>query len=327
MELNEYHCSLVHRPGAKQVLSNALSRRDQDVPKDWNDDRLKAREKVLLLGDGELSVNVNAGWIVRADWDDDGETPDDTPTPGDISVAATPFSDSRLTELWKAALLANRRYWAIRRLVMAGEQSFPSTWGLAISMSECKIDGAGRLLWRDRVWIPAHEELRTAIIQRIHDSPLSGHPGRDLLRDMVAREYTWPNLTADIRRFIRNCDICNWSKIWREQTKGLLRPLPVPQRTWSKLSMDFVTDLPSSGGGCTNMLVVIDRLSKSVIVRPVQSMTAEAVAALLLQDVFAHHFLPDAIVSNHGPQFVSMVWKRVCDELKIIWRLSTAFHP
>ena len=66
MELNEYHCSLVHRPGAKQVLSDALSRRDQDVPKDWNDDRLKAREKVLLLGEGELSVNVNSEWIARA---------------------------------------------------------------------------------------------------------------------------------------------------------------------------------------------------------------------------------------------------------------------
>ena len=99
VELNEYHCSLVHRPGEKQVLSDALSRRDQDVPKDWNDDCLKAREKVLLLGEGELSVNVDAEWIARTDWDNDGKTPDDTPTLGNISVVVTPFSDSRLTEL------------------------------------------------------------------------------------------------------------------------------------------------------------------------------------------------------------------------------------
>jgi hypothetical protein len=33
-----------------------------------------------------------------------------------------------------------------------------------------------------------------------------------------------------------------------------------------------------------------------------------------------------AIVSNWGTQFVSSLWKRVCQLLKIVWRMFTAYH-
>ena len=51
------------------------------------------------------------------------------------------------------------------------------------------------------------------------------------------------------------------------------------------------------------------------------------VAQKLLEQVFQHHGLPTAIVSDRGSQFVSMMWGEVCRLLKITQRLSTAFHP
>ena len=41
-----------------------------------------------------------------------------------------------------------------------------------------------------------------------------------------------------------------------------LFPLPIPQRPWSHLSIDFVTDLPFSDGFIT-IVVIGDRSSKS----------------------------------------------------------------
>jgi len=38
------------------------------------------------------------------------------------------------------------------------------------------------------------------------------------------------------------------------------------------------------------------------------------------------HELFTAIVSNWGTQFVSSLWKRVCQLLKIVWRVFTAYH-
>ena len=72
---------------------------------------------------------------------------------------------------------------------------------------------------------------------------------------------------------------------------------------------------------------VTDRLSKSVILIPMRTITAESVATALLRHVFSHHGLPRAIVSDRGPQFTSLFWALVCRQLAVMRRLSTAWHP
>ena len=164
------------------------------------------------------------------------------------------------------------------------------------------------------------------MIQSIHDSPLSGHPGRESTRELLAREYMWPSMTQDVCRFVRNYNTCGKSKIWREQKHGLLKPFPIPERIWSELSVDFITGLAPSKD-CTSIMVVTDRLSKSIIVVPMKETRAIDVAQTLLEHIFQRHGLPTAIVSDHGTQFVSMLWTEVCRLVKITRRLSMAFHP
>ena len=74
-------------------------------------------------------------------------------------------------------------------------------------------------------------------------------------------------------------------------------------------------------------MVVTDRLSKSIIVVPMKETHAIDVAQTLLEHIFQHHGLPTTIVSDRDTQFVSMLWTEVCRLVKIIRRLSTAFHP
>ena len=164
------------------------------------------------------------------------------------------------------------------------------------------------------------------MIHSIHDSPLSGHLGRESTQELLAREYTWPGMTQDVRRFVRNCNTCGKSKIWREQKYGLLKPLPIPKRIWSELSVDLITGLAPSKD-CISIMVVIDRLSKSIIAVPMKKTHTIDVAQTLLEHIFQHHGLPMAIVSDRGTQFVSMLWTEVCRLVKITRRLSTAFHP
>lgn len=344
IELEEFDCTLVHRPGTRQVLSDALSRRDQDLPKGADDIRLKSREQQLLQSndDGNLRLYKDSGlsevasdnsdetlqarpaWAAHADDDDEcgNVTGEERAQP-----PMCPFQDdSKLATLWAEGLDKNGRYWKIRHAVRTGQRSFPSAWRLAISISECEVDAVGRLMWRGRVWIPAYEPLRTMLVQKIHDSALAGHPGRDGLRELISREYTWPNLSNDVRRFVRNCHVCRSATAWREQRQGLLKPLPVPDRPWQELSMDFITELPPSNG-MKNLFVVTDRLTKACILEPMNRIDAESVANTLLTAVFRHHHLPRAIVSDRGPQFTSQVWKAVCEKVGITRRLSTAFHP
>jgi len=155
---------------------------------------------------------------------------------------------------------------------------------------------------------------------------IGGHPGREVTAALMMRQFFWPNMLADVRRFVRNCDNCQGKAIWRERRQGFLKPLPIPLRIWSEISIDFIDKLPISNG-YTTLLVITDRLSKGVILEPCKSMTAEYVAELFVRCFYRHHGLPRAIVSDRGTQFTGELWKRVCQLLSIVRRLSTAFHP
>jgi transposase InsO family protein len=47
---------------------------------------------------------------------------------------------------------------------------------------------------------------------------------------------------------------------------------------------------------------------------------------LFVRDVWKLHGLPDSIVSDRGPPFISEFWKAVCYRLQINISLSTAYH-
>jgi len=55
-----------------------------------------------------------------------------------------------------------------------------------------------------------------------------------------------------------------------------LKPLPILDRIWSEISIDFITGLPESKG-CKNMIVITDRLSKGVVADRLNDLEAETV--------------------------------------------------
>ena len=323
-ELSGFNFKLVHVPGTDQIQADALSRRQQDMPRGREDERLQDRHRQLLQQEGPDLV-ITAAWNANADADPDIPQAASSRNP-DSRTLDSPFSDPALSDLWHKGLQNNQRYWEAHDLVKDSARSFPKDWGLPWQISECTLDAFDRLCWRRRLWIPHFEPLRTQLIQGIHDSPLAGHPGRTITRDLVSREYAWPGLTDDVRRFVANCNICGQGKVWREQKRGLLKPLPVPDRFWQEIAMDFIVDLPPSKGH-TNILGITDRLSKSMILIPLSDISAPAVADAFLRHFICLHGPPRAIVSDRGPQFTGLFWKTVCQHLGITQRLSTAFHP
>ncbi|KJZ68122.1 hypothetical protein HIM_12487 [Hirsutella minnesotensis 3608] len=322
--LSRYNFTIKHRPGKEAVVPDALSRREQDMPNSAEDDRLRGRcVQLLERSKGGLVTRVKSGYVTKGDTDQ----PDDEVAERDDSME-NPFSEPALQKLWNEGVEQHNRYWLIRRAVQRGERRLPSHWGLPVMLSECSIDDGQRLCWRERIWVPSYEPLRTRLMQETHDSTLAGHPGRDMLKSLLSRRFYWPGLDADVRQFVRNCDVCGRSNVWREKRRGLLKPLPIPDRIWSELSIDFVTDLPpTKSSGSTNLMVVTDRLSKSVILTPLKDITAETTARALLRDVVQHHGVPRAIVSDRGTQFTSRLWQRLCELLRVKQRLSTAWHP
>ena len=58
-----------------------------------------------------------------------------------------------------------------------------------------------------------------------------------------------------------------------------------------------------------------------------ETINAEGVANLYLQQVFPHFGLPSKVISDRDPRFVSQFMKEICHLLGITQNISTAFHP
>jgi hypothetical protein len=301
--LSRYNFTISYVPGKQNVRADALSRREQDIPNTQEDERLQHRMMRLI------KPEMLAGQKEEA-----------------IQAISTRTEEPLLEDQWTNVQQEDQTYGEAVDAVRREARSFPSALGLKVSIAECSLDEEGRLLFRGRRWVPDSEPLRTTLIQQTHDSILSGHPGREAMAALMARQFFWPNMLRDIRRFVRNCDTCGRMKAWRERKQGFLKPLPIPDRLWREISVDFITGLPESQG-CTNLMVITDRLGKGILLETMRTTEAKDVARVFLRTFYRQHGLPAAIVSDRGSQFVSTLWKRICQLLGIVRRLSTAYHP
>ncbi len=159
----------------------------------------------------------------------------------------------------------------------------------------------------------------------IHDSPSSGHPGITATAHLVTNRFWWPSLQKDVTTFIQHCATCSITKPSHQCPAGLLQPLPIPQRPWSHIAIDFVTDLPRSRNH-TTILTVIDRFSKACRLIPLTKLPT-AFETALMEQVFRFYGLPEDIVSDCGPQFTSRVWSAFCQQLNINVSLTSDYHP
>ena len=92
--------------------------------------------------------------------------------------------------------------------------------------------------------------------------------------------------------------------------------------------MDFITSLPRSSKGNTQIFVVVDRLSKMAHFIPCKkAASAVDIASLFMQHVFKIHGLPKSIVSDRDPKFTGNFWTSLFKSLGTNLLFSLAYHP
>lgn len=109
-------------------------------------------------------------------------------------------------------------------------------------------------------------------------------------------------MQEDIECYVQTCLVCQQDKVEQHQP-GLLEPLPVAERPWESVTMDFITCLPKSDGYGT-IMVVVDRFSKFASFMPATTgCTAKEAAKLFFKNVVKYWGLPRHIISNRDETF------------------------
>jgi len=159
-----------------------------------------------------------------------------------------------------------------------------------------------------------------------HNTKIAGHAGQFKTLELVSRNYWWPNMSRYIGQYISTCDLCLQMKVACCLLTRELQPLPIPQGHWDTVSMDFIVKLPKSAG-YDMVMVVIDSAAKcSHFIETVTTITAAGAANLYLHNIWKLHGLPKWMISDCGPQFISLFMKELHQLLEIEIALSTAYH-
>ena len=346
--MSRFRFTLDYRPGRQGTKPDSLTRRSGDLPeKGGNDPRLQYQQQTIFKHEhtqnlcpedkpdprvsSPLTRPVFAIQSVPISVDPVTTSPDFVDEP----IMTPPESDEEpentsLQDLWTQAYRDDDWYHEIKEAFKA-----PGTnrrRDLELSALSAAPDEPDVLLYHGKKLVPESEELRIRLMQSCHELPESGHCGIEQSASLLRRNYWWPGIHASVKEFVKGCLSCKRSKHLLERQNGWLKPLPVPERRWQDLSLDFIVDLPKSrvfdqGPPCSNILVVVDRLSKMKHFVAMPDITVESTARAFIDRVYSLHGFPSTLVSDRGTQFISDFWKQLCQRLKTVARLSTAHHP
>jgi hypothetical protein len=197
-------------------------------------------------------------------------------------------------------------------------------------------DGKTRRSWMEggllytkgrRLYVPKWGNLRRNLIKECHDTKWAGHPGQRRTRALLESAYYWPRMRDDVEAFVKTCLVCQQDKVEQQPPGGLLEPLPIAERPWDSVTMDFISALPKSEG-YGSIMVVVDRFSKyATFIAAPTDCTAEEAARLFMKNVVKYWGVPRTIISDRDPRFTGRFWTELFKLLGSDLHFSTSFHP
>ena len=88
-------------------------------------------------------------------------------------------------------------------------------------------------------------------------------------------------MEEDVEFHVKSYLVCQQDNIEMKAEAGLLQPLPIVERPWQSIFMDFIVGFPEVKG-MKSILVVVDRFSKYAVFIPAPNACTANVAAELI---------------------------------------------
>ena len=105
------------------------------------------------------------------------------------------------------------------------------------------------------------KQLIKIIINHAHN--IIGHFGQFKTSQYIRRYFWWQAMSHDIESYCKTCSICMTIKDVNSKLTGLLHSLPIPNRPWQSIGLEFMCSLTKSNN-FDYLLVIIDQLTSQV---------------------------------------------------------------
>jgi hypothetical protein len=118
---------------------------------------------------------------------------------------------------------------------------------------------------------------------------------QDIRRQLQQLEANicFPGMKKEVANYIAKCLECQKVRIEHRHQAGLLHPFPIPEWKWEVVSVDFITKLPKKVKQHDSIMVVVDKLTKSVHFIPVKTKhKATNIVEIYMREVARIHGVP-----------------------------------
>ena len=168
------------------------------------------------------------------------------------------------------------------------------------------------VLYRNRIVIPV--ELRCKVLNHLHN----GHNGISAMKAEARKWVWWPKIDQDLAEMTKNCNVCFANY---KQPPSTTLSWPSAGKPWSRLHIDYAGPVDGK-----YFLIVVDSFSKFMDIQFSNSVTS-SVTISHLRRVFSNFGLPDIVVSDNAPNFVSQEMKRFFQKNGVKHVCPAPYHP
>jgi hypothetical protein len=137
--------------------------------------------------------------------------------------------------------------------------------------------------------------MRENLLKEKHSGGLVRHFSHDKTFSKLNESYFWPGMREDVKIFMDRCRICQHSK-GKRQNAGFYQPLPIPDKPWNAVSMEFILGLPRTQRGFDSIFVVVEIFSKMAHFIPCQK-TSDATHIVT---IFQRSHLTSRLTKEHS---------------------------
>ena len=169
----------------------------------------------------------------------------------------------------------------------------------------------GLIMYNCRIVVPM--SLQKETLQKLHQ----GHQGGERCRLLAQNSVWWPGLYRDIQETVRQCSVC--AKLHTPNKEPMI-PSALPEYPWQKLGSDLF-ELQGK-----HYLLLVDYFSRYVDIVKLTSTTSGAVISAI-KSVFSRHGIPELLISDNGPQYVSKEFEEFAEKYNFKHTTSSPHFP
>jgi hypothetical protein len=130
-------------------------------------------------------------------------------------------------------------------------------------MKEYEMKEDGLLMHKNIIYVPSSGELRNLVLNEIHNVPYVGHIDYQKTITAIRIQSFFPKTKKDFVDYISKCMECQRVKVDHRHPTGFLLPLPILEKKWKVITIDFITRFLRTTRQHDSIMVVVYKLTKA----------------------------------------------------------------